>query len=41
MKQEPVRSSTLARTGRIEQEVANLGAEMRGLRRDVQALDFC
>lgn len=38
-KQEPVRSSTLARTGRIEQEVADLGAEMRGLRRDIQALD--
>lgn len=38
-KQEPVRSSTLARTGRIDQEVANFGAEMRGLRRDIQDLD--
>ena len=38
-KQEPVRSSTLARTGRIEQEVANLGAEMRGLRRAVESMD--
>ena len=38
-RQEPIRSSTLARTGKIEQEVADLGAEMRGLRRDVQALD--
>ena len=38
-KQEPVRSSTLARTGRIDQEVADFGAEMRGLRRDIQDLD--
>ena len=38
-RQEPVRSSTLARTGTIDQEVANLGAEMRGLRRAVESLD--
>lgn len=38
-RQEPVRSSTLARTGRIDQKLADLGAEMRGLRKEVQQLD--